>query len=239
MTPHSASRGPTPIAENLARVRERVAAAAARSGRPAEAVTLIAVSKGQPAEAVRAAFGAGQRIFGENRVQEGVAKVGALPAEAVWHLIGHLQTNKARLVPGHFPWVHTVDGERVAHALERSAAAAGTALEVLIQLNWCREPTKSGVSDRAGLDALLETVRQCSALRLRGLMSMPDPAFDEARTRAHFAEIRELLGSLRGEFGLGPEFSALSLGMSHDFEWAIEEGATIVRVGTAIFGARS
>ncbi len=95
------------------------------------------------------------------------------------------------------------------------------------------------MSDRAGLGALLETVRQCSALRLRGLMSMPDPAFDEARTRAHFAEIRELLGSLRGEFGLGPEFSALSLGMSHDFEWAIEEGATIVRVGTAIFGARS
>jgi len=229
------------LAENLAAVRERVAAAARRSGRSAEAVTLVAVSKTKPLAAVVAAWEAGQRDFGENRVQEALGKIADAPPGLVWHMIGHLQANKARLVPGRFAMVHSVDSARLAHALQKAMerhADPGRTLDVLIQLNWTGETTKSGVADEAGLRDLVAEVGACPALRLRGLMTMPDPALGEAETRRHFAQVARLRERLQADLGLGPAFDALSMGMTHDFEWAIEEGATIVRVGTAIFGAR-
>jgi hypothetical protein len=236
------------IAENLAAVRHRMAEAARRAARPAEAVTLIAVSKTQPPEAVRQALAAGQRDFGENRVQEALAKMDAVgPGPGAgsgprWHLIGHLQTNKAKLIAGRFDTVHTVDSARVAEALNahpRAGAATPAPLKVLLQLNLTREPTKSGVADWDGLCRLLEAVRGCAGLLPVGLMTVPDPALSEAETRAHFAQVRGLLERLQRDLAPGPAFRELSMGMSHDFEWAIEEGATAVRVGTAIFGQRA
>jgi pyridoxal phosphate enzyme (YggS family) len=226
------------VADNLARVNARIAEAAKAAGRSPEEITLIAVSKEKPAEAVAEALRAGQRIFGENRVQEALAKIEAVPREAEWHLIGHLQSNKARMIPNRFAAVHTLDSERLAHALNRHAEAAGIVLDVFLQLNLAAEPTKSGVKTLAELGPLLEAALGCGALRLRGLMTLPDPTLSEGETRRHFGEVRELQNKVRAEFGLGPAFSELSMGMSHDFEWAIAEGATMVRVGTAIFGAR-
>ena len=231
------------IAENLTLVRDRIAAAAARSSRPAGAVTLVAVSKTQPAEAVLAAWQAGQHVFGENRVQEALEKMEHTPPEVQWHLVGNLQTNKARKVAGKFAMVHSVDSIGLARELDkRQGALAGegspTPLEVLVQLNWTGEATKSGIREQAALAELMATLRDCTHLIPRGLMTIPNPDFDERQTRNHFAQIRELLAATRTEMGLGAEFDQLSMGMTHDFEWAIEEGATIVRVGTAIFGQR-
>ena len=227
------------IAENLAQVRERIATAAAQAGRPPGEVTLIAVSKTKPPEAVAEALAAGQRIFGENRVQEAMEKMAHVPAEAEWHLIGHLQRNKSRLVPGSFSAVQSLDSERLAHALEGHAAAAGRGLDVFIQLNLGREATKSGVATLAELGRLVKTVLGCPNLRLKGLMTLPDPTLSEAETRRHFAEVRGLQEKLRTEFAPGPQFCELSMGMSHDYALAIAEGATMVRVGSAIFGERS
>ena len=238
---------PSQIAENLGDVRDRIAGAALRSHRDAGLVTLVAVSKTQPVEAVQAAWEAGQRVFGENRVQEALEKMAPAPPEAQWHLVGHLQTNKARKVAGKFAMVHSLDSLELARELDKRQGAWVAAetpgpetsvLDVLVQLNWTGEETKSGIRSMAEMADLMAVVRGCSHLRLRGLMTMPDPAFDERATRLHFAHIRELLVTVRNEFGLGKEFDQLSMGMTHDFEWAIEEGATIVRVGTAIFGQR-
>jgi pyridoxal phosphate enzyme (YggS family) len=226
------------IAERLAQVQARIAEAARRSGRPASAVRLIAVSKTHPASSVAAACAAGQLEFGENRVQEALEKMPQSPPEAVWHLIGHLQSNKAKLVPGAFRMVHTVDSIKLAEALDRHAQAVGATVEVLLQANLTGEATKSGVQDAAALEPLLAAVLRCPALAARGLMTMPDPGYDERRTRAVFARLRELLARLRADCAAGPAFCDLSMGMSRDFEWAIEEGATLVRVGTAIFGGR-
>ncbi len=226
------------IAENLAAVRLRMADAARRAGRAADAVMLVAVSKTQPPEAVRAALAAGQRVFGENRVQEALAKIEAVGPGPAWHLIGHLQTNKAKLVPGRFACVQSVDSERLAQALDAHARGLPQPLPVLLQLNLTREPTKAGVGDWDALARLLGTVRQCSGLSAAGLMTIPDPALPESETRAHFAQVRDLLERAQRECAPGPRFRELSMGMSHDFEWAIAEGATLVRVGTAIFGQR-
>ena len=231
------------IAHNLAAVRERMAGAAARAGRDVAEVTLVAVSKTQPAEAVQAAWEAGQRVFGENRVQEALEKMAHCPPEAQWHLVGHLQTNKARKVAGTFAMLHSLDSIELAREMNRrqgSKVEAGEAapLEVLIQLNWTSEATKSGVQDMASLGEMIAVLRDCPHLRPRGLMTMPDPDYDERQTRAHFSLVRDLLSAARAEHNLGAAFDQLSMGMTHDFEWAIEEGATIIRVGTAIFGAR-
>lgn len=238
------------IAEHLAQVRAQVADAARAAGRDPAEVTLIAVSKTKPAAAVLEALRAGQVVFGENRVQEAVAKMEALApllaAEGAplpapqWHLIGNLQRNKARFVPGAFAMLHTIDSARLAETLDQQMAqrAAGETLPVLLQLNWDGEPTKSGVRDWEELLALGEAMRPLTRLRMVGLMSIPDPALDEAATRVRFAQVREAAGKLRGALGLGAEFRELSMGMSHDYAWAIAEGATMVRVGTAIFGAR-
>jgi hypothetical protein len=227
------------IAENLTRVRARIAEAARRSGRPASAVRLIAVSKTQPAAAVAEAFAAGQREFGENRVQEALEKVPHCPPGIAWHFIGHVQSNKAKLLPGVFRCVHALDSIRVAEALSRHVPPDAPPLAVLVQANLTGEASKSGVRDADALAPLVTAVLRCPGLTPAGLMTIPDPAFDEAQTRAVYARLRELLERLRAACGAPDSFRELSMGMSHDFEWAIAEGATLVRVGTAIFGARA
>jgi PLP dependent protein len=227
------------IAENLAAVRARIAEAERRAGRAPQSVRLLAVSKTKPAAAVLEAFRAGQCLFGENRVQEALAKMEETGPGPEWHLIGHLQSNKARSVPGRFAAVHSLDSERLATELQRHADAAGASLDVLIQLNWEREASKGGLTEEPALRRLVEHVRgHCPRLVLTGLMTIPPPELSEAETRASYARVRTLHGGLQAEFGLGAAFRELSMGMSHDFEWAIAEGATLVRVGTAIFGAR-
>lgn len=233
---------PTPqgsIAENLAAVRRVIADSAQRSGRSPDQVTLVAVSKLQPVTKALEAYAAGQRVFGENYVQEGLAKISRLPMDTVWHLIGHLQSNKAKQVPGQFTWVETVDSLKVARSLERHAADAGVSLQGLLQVNWSREPSKSGVEDPPSLRAIIEGATGFRHLRIRGLMTIPDPAWGEADLRRCFAAMRNLREELTKEFGLPESFTELSMGMSSDYGWAIEEGATIVRVGAAIFGART
>lgn len=230
------------IRERLADVRARIAAAAFRAGRDPAEVTLIAVSKRVPAERIREAVDAGQRVFGENYVKEAVAKMralaagGALPRDLRWHLIGRLQRNKARDAVRHFDSVETVDRPDLAAELERRAAGQGRAVEVLLQVNLSREPQKAGVSE----EALPELLARCAALphlRVVGLMTLPEPAADPERLRPVFARLRALRDSLRSAPG-GGNLRELSMGMSADFEVAVEEGATRVRVGTALFGPR-
>jgi pyridoxal phosphate enzyme (YggS family) len=223
---------------NLAAVRNAIADAARRSGRAPDAVTLVAVSKLQPASKLREAYAAGQRVFGENYVQEALGKIAEMPTDAVWHLIGHLQSNKAKQVPGRFEWIETVDTVKLAEALDRHAAAQGAEMRALVQVNWSGEATKSGLQDADALRALVEAMAGLDQVRLRGLMTIPDPQWDEARLRRCFAEMRRLREDLAAEFGLQDRLTELSMGMSHDYAWAIEEGATMVRVGTAIFGER-
>lgn len=201
------------IGDNLQATKVRIARAAAAAGRPSEAVTLLAVSKTQPAARVEQAHAAGQRAFGENYVQEALAKMDALAGKPLeWHLIGPLQSNKTRLAAERFDW----------------------ALQVLVQVNVAGEASKSGVAPEAA-PALARAVAALPRLRLRGLMAIPEPTADMALQRARFRALRELLERLRRE---GLDLDTLSMGMSDDLEAAIAEGATIVRVGTAIFGAR-
>ena len=223
------------VAGDLAEVRDRIAEAARSSGRDPASVTLVAVSKVQPAQKVRAAYEAGHRHFGENYVQEMRAKQEELPdlAEARWHFIGHLQRNKARQVVGHAAMVETVDSVRLAAELEKRAAAAETTVEVLLQVAVVDEETKSGCEPDE-LPALIETAEAAPHLEVRGLMTIPPWETDPEDARRYFVALRELRDRLGGE-ALLPE---LSMGMSGDYDVAIEEGATIVRVGTAIFGAR-
>jgi len=220
----------------LAAVHARIDAAARRAGRDAHSVRLLAVSKQQPVEAIAAAADAGQVEFGENYVQEGVAKVAALRGRPLtWHFIGQLQGNKTREVAEHFQWVHTVDRERIATRLDAQRPHFAGPLEVLLQVRLGEEPTKGGV-DPEDLPRLADAVSRLPRLRLRGLMCIPPPAADEAAQRAPFRRLRELLEELGRR---GHALDVLSMGMSDDLEAAVLEGATIVRIGTAIFGPRS
>ena len=227
------------IGSRIAAVRERIARAAARAGRPAESITLIAVSKTQPADAVREAFAAGLRHFGENKVQEAEGKVAALAglhAEGLrWHMIGHVQSNKGRRAAELFDAVDSVDDPTLARRLERGAEHSGRHLSVLVQVDLGNEETKFGV-DEEHLFPLLEQVRGYKAVRVEGLMAIPPFAEDPEKSRPFFRRLRELLKQARArDLVRGRE---LSMGMSHDLEVAVEEGATQVRVGTAIFGER-
>jgi pyridoxal phosphate enzyme (YggS family) len=213
------------VAENLARVRERIEAACARAARATDSVRLVAVSKAQPLESIVRAFEAGQITFGENYAQELHEKADALP-EAEWHFIGALQTNKVKLVVGHADLVHTCDRANLAKELSKRAAALNKVQRLLIEVNVGREPQKGGAMPEE-VEALHALVRELPALRSEGLMCIP-PADEDPRP--HFRALRELAQRL----GL----RELSMGMSADFEAAIEEGSTIVRVGTAIFGER-
>ncbi len=224
----------------LERIHEQISRSARRVGRPPEEVTLIAVTKTHPAEVLRAALAAGARDFGENRLQEAEGKINELGrARARWHLIGHLQSNKARRAVKLFDTIHTLDSVALAERLERMCAEEGRAqLDVLAQVDLAGEATKSGVAEH-DLRELTEQVAACEHLRLRGLMTLP-PFFEDAeRVRPFFRRLRELRDELRARGAFGDEAGELSMGMSHDYEVATEEGATMVRIGTAIFGART
>jgi len=208
------------IADNLQQIRARL------GGAPG--VTLLAVSKSQPLESVRAAAAAGQKAFGENYVQEAIEKMNTLPG-LEWHLIGPLQSNKTRVVAERFDWVQTVASEKIARRLSEQRPASLPALNVLIQVNASGESTKSGVSP-AAVAALAASIAALKGIRLRGLMAIPEPGAPRERYRS----VRKLYDGLKSEFG----FDTLSIGMSDDMDVAIAEGSTMVRIGTAIFGAR-
>jgi pyridoxal phosphate enzyme (YggS family) len=215
-----------------------MARAARRAGRQPDDVRLIAVSKTCPIDDVRAAAAAGQLDFGENRVQEALQKIGAAPDLPVrWHLIGHLQSNKARKAAVPFACIHSVDRPDLLDALDRAAADAGAAPDILVQVDLAGEPTKHGAAVDA-VRCLVERAAGCGAVRLAGLMLLP-PWFDDPEdVRPYFRSLRELRDRLRADGVPAALLRELSMGMSHDFEVAIEEGATLVRVGTAIFGTR-
>ena len=223
-------------------MRERIEGAITRAGRKPGEVVLVAVSKTVPAETVAEAAHAGLSTFGENRIQEGLGKIDSVRRilgrdQVSWHLVGHLQSNKAKAAAGRFDLIHSVDDAELAHKLDRAAAALGLRQSVLIQVNVGGETTKSGI-DPGGLLVLVDIVAQSSALDLRGLMTVPPYDPDPERSRRYFAALRELGAKVRVRFGAGGYRGELSMGMTEDFETAIEEGATIVRVGRAIFGQR-
>jgi pyridoxal phosphate enzyme (YggS family) len=225
------------IQERLQAVENAIVAACGEARRPAGGVQLLAVSKTFGADAVLAAAEAGQRAFGENYVQEGVDKIRALAGRGLaWHFIGPIQSNKTRPIAEHFDWVHTVEREKIAARLSEQRPAALGPLNVCVQVNISGEASKSGAAPDE-VEALAEAVARLPNLALRGLMAIPEPADDLAAQRAPFAAMRELFERLRGQFG--PGFDTLSMGMSADMRAAILEGATIVRVGSAIFGART
>lgn len=221
-----------PIAENLERVEQRIASACQRAGRRREDVTLVAVSKYRPEEQTRALHALGVRHFSENRVQEGRDKIPALPRDIEWHLIGRLQTNKAKYLPGLFRWVHSVDSEKVAASLEKAYAKAGETVHALVQVNIAGEEQKGGI-EPAGTEALLRAMEGLQHVRVEGLMTMAPYSDDPEDARPVFRELRELAQLLRGKTGL--PLPHLSMGMTGDFEPAVEEGATIVRIGTALY----
>jgi PLP dependent protein len=220
----------------LQSVRERIASAAKRAGRDPASVCLLAVSKLQPASMVRCAYEAGQRDFGENYAQEGVAKVDELAdlGDARWHFIGQLQSNKTREVAERFAWVHTVDRERIAARLSAQRPHHAPALQVTLQVRLADEPGKGGIAVDA-VPALAAVIETLPRLKLRGLMCLPAPTQELEAQRRPFRELRELLERLNAN---GHQLDTLSMGMSDDLEAAVLEGATIVRVGTAVFGAR-
>jgi pyridoxal phosphate enzyme (YggS family) len=245
---------------NLAAVRERIAEATRRAGRAEGDVLLVAVSKTVPVERIVEAVAAGVTVFGENRVQEARWKIAAVggrrrvgePVDPAgrgeqlgasrresplqWHLIGHLQTNKVRDALGCFDMIQSVDRLPLAEALSHRAVLAGRRLEILVQVNVGEEPQKGGVRP-PDLRPALEAMAELPGLHLRGLMTIPPIPRDPEDSRPHYREMRKLLEAAQG-WGLGPDFTELSMGMSGDFEVGIEEGATVVRVGTAIFGPR-
>jgi len=226
------------IADRVAAVRERIARAAARASRPPGEVTLVAVTKTHPEAAVRAAFSAGVRDFGENRIQEAEPKVAAtadlVAAGLRWHLVGHLQSNKARKAAGLFGFVHSVDSLELGRRLARIGAETARPVRALVQVDLAGEETKFGLPE-AELLPTLEALRASEGLVVEGLMVLP-PDLDPEEVRPYFRRLRALRDRARAEGVLAG--GELSMGMSHDFEAAIEEGATIVRVGTAIFGER-
>ncbi len=227
----------TLIASNLAEIRERIARSAARAGRAIEDITLVAVSKTFPPEAIRSAYELGLRHFGENRVQEWESKQAAVAdLGAAWHLIGHLQSNKARRAANLFDRVDSVDSVALAQKLDAAAASEAKRLKVLIEVHLGGEETKSGVPE-ADLPSLAESIARLPHLELLGLMAIP-PYFDDTeRVRPYFQRLRALRDQVGAQIRM--PLTVLSMGMSHDFEIAIEEGATEIRVGTALFGERS
>lgn len=215
------------IAENLARIRAALP----------ETVTLVAVSKFHPAEALREAYAAGQRIFGESRPQEMVAKYETLPRDIEWHMIGHLQTNKVKYIVPFVSLIHSVDSWRLAETIDREAAKAGRVVDVLLELHIAREETKFGW-DVPELEHFLQdgSLTGLRNIRIRGLMGMASLTEDEEQVRREFAELHAIFEDFRKKYL--PQIDTLSMGMSGDYPAAIEEGATMIRVGSSIFGAR-
>lgn len=230
--------GSDPIFQKLQQVRRRIEAAAQRSGRPSSSIRLIAVSKTFSADHVREARAAGQLDFGENKVQEGLSKAAEIGDTSIrWHLIGHLQSNKAKKAATIFSAIHSVDSVDLVRRIDAAAAEAGAAPELLIQADLAGEATKFG-APAADIPAIAEAALACRAARLTGLMIVPPWSDNPEDVRPWFRQLRELRDRLVAGGMPAASLAELSMGMSHDFEAAIEEGSTIVRVGTAIFGKR-
>lgn len=229
------------IQENWQRVQERIAQAALRAGRSPQEITLVAVSKKQSLEKIRLAVGAGARVLGENYVQEAQDKVAALGTSLEWHLIGHLQKNKVKFAVPLFDLIHTVDSLELARVIDQRARLEGKIQRILVQINVGQEESKSGASAEEALELVVH-VSELSNLSLEGLMTVP-PIFDDSeQVRPYFVQLRNLrdyVNKYRPPKTGCACFKHLSMGMSHDFEVAIEEGATLVRVGSAIFGSRN
>ena len=226
------------LAQHLEAVQHRIAQAASAAGRDPSSVALLAVSKTFPAEAVREAYAAGQRAFGENYVQESLDKIAALGdlrADLIWHFIGPLQSNKTRPVAEHFDWVHSIDRLKIAQRLSEQRPEGLPPLNVCVQVNVSGEASKSGI-EPAEASALAHAVAALPRLKLRGLMSIPEPEAELEAQRVPHRTLHALAEQLRAD---GLPLDTLSMGMSADLEAAVLEGATIVRVGTAIFGART
>ena len=229
------------IAENIARVREQIDAAARQAARTPEQITLMAVTKTVPPQRIREAYAAGIRWFGENRVAEFAAKLDAIGdrSQARWHMIGHLQSNKARRALELFDGVDSVDSLRLAHKLNQAAAGLGKKLAVLIEINIAAEASKSGLApDSSEFDDLLSAAPELVSLDFQGLMTVPPYSEDPEDSRPYFRKMRELFDKIGHRSGASIPMNVLSMGMSHDFQVALEEGATCVRLGTAIFGER-
>jgi pyridoxal phosphate enzyme (YggS family) len=228
----------TTIAENLAGIRTRIQAACARSGRDPIPVRLLGVTKTVSLERIREAVTAGVSLLGENYVQEARHKVAALAdLPASWHFIGHLQSNKAKVAVELFDWIHTLDRNSLAQALNREAQKRGHPIPVLLQVNMGGEDSKSGLAPDRVLDFFL-TLTALDGLKLRGLMTLPPFFEDPEHARPYFRQLAMLMEQMRQEAPHPEDLTELSMGMSHDFEVAIEEGATLVRIGTALFGER-
>lgn len=223
------------IRDRLLRIQDRIRAAAVRAGREPSSITLVAVSKAMPVEAIREAVTAGITILGENRVQEARDKIAALAGLATWHLVGHLQTNKSKLAVQLFDLIHSLDSLKLAQALDQHGQQAGKLVRCLIEVNLGGEESKSGISEE-GVRPLLEAAGQLPHLRIQGLMAIPPFLPDPEQSRPFFRRLRNLRDKLEAE---GFPLAELSMGMTHDFEVAIEEGATMVRIGSAIFGPRT
>jgi PLP dependent protein len=226
------------IRERLARVRDRIANAARRVRRDPSSVRLVAISKTFPIEDIRAAFEADQRDFGENKVQEALMKIGAMPDVPIaWHLVGHLQSNKARKAGAAFDAIHSVDSPDLLRRLDEAASAAGRHPVLLVQVDLAGEPTKHGARPEE-LPSIFEAARRLNAAHLAGLMLLPPASSDPQGARSYFTALHKLRDDLAARGVEEAMLRELSMGMSHDFEVAVEEGATIVRVGSAIFGER-
>ena len=229
------------IAQNIEDIRRRIAAAAERSGRPASSIRLIAVSKTFSPDHVRAALAAGQVDFGENKVQEGLGKAAEIAADGSpqprWHLIGHLQSNKAKKAAAVFSAIHSVDSVDLVRRIDAAAADAGTTPDLLVQADLAGESTKFGANP-SEIPAIIQSAIDCRAAKLRGLMLVPPWSDNPEDVRPWFRQLRELRDRLVAGGTPASSLAELSMGMSHDFEAAIEEGSTMVRVGTAIFGKR-
>lgn len=219
------------LSESLAIIRKRIASACQRAGRSEQDVRLVAVTKWVDPDRIRKAFEMGITDFGENYLQEAMRKIEVLPSDIRWHMIGHIQSNKAKLIPGFFEYAHSVDRIEILKALDRQ----GKPLKVLFEVNLSGEATKHGSTEDA-LRSMLECVRDLRHLTPVGLMTMPPFVDDPEEVRPYFGQLRSLLELSNREFGLS--MTELSMGMSQDFEVAIEEGATMVRIGTALFGER-
>jgi len=228
------------VKDNLALVQQQITQAAIQSGRTPEEIQLIAVSKTKPVELIKEALAAKQTAFGENRIQEAHGKIEMLSnsPEIEWHLIGHLQKNKVKFCPGNFQWIHTLDSTELAEKLEARSAFAQKKINVLLQVNLSREITKSGLHDWEDILKVSETILSGKWLKLRGLMTIPAPNIGETPTRKIYEKLRVWRDKLQQELD-SAEITELSMGMTADFHWAIQEGATMIRVGSAIFGERN
>ena len=228
------------VKDRLAVVQQQINQAAIQSGRTPEDIKLIAVSKTKSVEQIREALAAKQIAFGENRIQEALGKIEALSSnqQVEWHFIGHLQKNKVKFCPENFQWIHTVESIELTGKLEARFALAKKKINVLIQVNLSREESKSGLQEWEGILQVAETISSGHWLKFRGLMTIPAPDLGEIKTRKIYEQMRKWRDKLQYELN-APEITELSMGMTADFNWAIQEGATMIRIGTAIFGARN